>query len=57
MKKLFMTAMLVAASVGLTNAQTTQRQVVEEGGTHLGASLPCLTTGRAQQFRPVDERC
>ena len=28
-----MTAMLVAASVGLTNAQTTQRQVVEEGGT------------------------
>ena len=33
MKKLFMMAMLVAASVGLTNAQTAQRQVVEEGGT------------------------
>ena len=33
MRKFLMTAMLVAASVGLTNAQTTQRQVVEEGGT------------------------
>ena len=33
MKKLFMTAMLVAASMGLMNAQTSQKQVVEEGGT------------------------
>ena len=33
MKKLFMMAMMIAASVGLTNAQTTQRQIVEEGGT------------------------
>ena len=33
MKKLLMTAMLVATSVGLMNAQTIQRQVVEEGGT------------------------
>lgn len=32
MKKLFITAMLFATSVGL-NAQTVQRQVVEEGGT------------------------
>ena len=33
MKKLLMTAMLFAASVGLMKAQTVQRQVVEEGGT------------------------
>ena len=33
MKKLLMTAMMVAASVGLTTAQTVQKQVVEEGGT------------------------
>ena len=33
MKKLLLTAMLVATSVGLTNAQTIKRQVVEEGGT------------------------
>ena len=32
MKKLFITAMLFATSVGL-NAQTVQKQVVEEGGT------------------------
>ena len=31
MKKMLMTAMLFAASVGL-NAQTAQKQVVEEGG-------------------------
>ena len=28
MKKLFMTALMVAASVGLTNAQTAQKQIV-----------------------------
>ena len=33
MKKLFMTAILVAGSMGLMNAQTSQKQVVEEGGT------------------------
>ena len=30
MKMLFMTALIVAASVGLTNAQTAQKQIVEE---------------------------
>ena len=33
MKRFLMTAMMVAASVGLMNAQTVHRQVVEEGGT------------------------
>ena len=33
MKKLLISAMMVAASVGLVNAQTVQRQIVEEGGT------------------------
>ena len=33
MKKLFITAAIVAASAGLMNAQTVQKQVVEEGGT------------------------
>ena len=33
MKKLLLTAMLLAASVGLANAQTAQRQVEEGGGT------------------------
>ena len=33
MKKLLMSAMMVASSVGLVNAQTAQRQVVEDGGT------------------------
>ena len=33
MKKLFVTAMMLATSVGLMNAQTVQRQIVEEGGT------------------------
>jgi hypothetical protein len=32
MKKLFMTAMMIAMSMGM-NAQTVQKQVVEEGGT------------------------
>ena len=31
MKKVLMTAMMIAMSVGLTNAQTVQKQVVEEG--------------------------
>ena len=33
MKKLFITAMLFATSVGLVDAQTIQKQIVEEGGT------------------------
>ena len=33
MKSFFLTVMLVAASWGLVNAQTTQKQIVEEGGT------------------------
>ena len=33
MKKLLMTAVMFAASVGLMEAQTAQRQVVEDGGT------------------------
>ena len=33
MRRIVLTAMMVAMSVGLTNAQTVQRQIVEEGGT------------------------
>ena len=33
MKKLLMMAVMAVASVGLMNAQTTQKQIVEEGGT------------------------
>ena len=33
MIRIVLTAMIVAMSVGMTNAQTVQRQVVEEGGT------------------------
>ena len=60
MKKLLMTAMMVAASVGLTNAQTTQRQVVEEGGTGpfksevVGdESCPRFTVYRPQNLKEV----
>ena len=60
MRKLFMTAMMVAASVSLTNAQTTQRQVVEEGGTGpfksevVGdASCPGFTVYRPQNLKEV----
>ena len=55
-----MTAMMVAASVSLTNAQTTQRQVVEEGGTGpfksevVGdASCPGFTVYRPQNLKEV----
>ena len=47
LKKLFMTAMMIAASVGLTNAQTAQRQVVEEGGTGPFKSEVHLSEGDA----------
>ena len=55
-----MTAMMVAASMGLINAQTTQRQVVEEGGTGpfksevVGdASCPGFTVYRPQNLKEV----
>ena len=60
MKKLLMTAIMVAASVGLTNAQTAQRQVVEEGGTGpfksevVGdASCPGFTVYRPQNLKEL----
>ena len=59
MKKLFMTAMMVAVSVGL-NAQTTQKQIVEEGGTGpfksevVGdASCPGFTVYRPQNLKEL----
>ena len=52
--------MMIAASVGLTNAQTAQRQVVEEGGTGpfksevVGdASCPGFTVYRPQNLKEV----
>ena len=63
MKKLFISAMMVAASVGLVNAQTTQRQVVEDGGTGpfksevVGdASCPGFTVYRPQNLKEVVAR-
>ena len=60
MKKLFMTAILIAASIGLTNAQTAQKQIVEEGGTGpfksevVGdASCPGFTVYRPQNLKEV----
>ena len=60
MKKLLMTAMMVAASVGLTTAQTEKRQVVEEGGTGpfksevVGdASCPGFTVYRPQNLKEI----
>ena len=63
MKKFIVTAMLVAASTGLVNAQTTQRQVVEEGGTGpfksevVGdASCPGFTVYRPQNLKEMVAR-
>ena len=60
MKRLLMTAMMVAASVGLMNAQTSHRQVVEDGGTGpyksevVGdASCPGFTVYRPQNLKEV----
>ncbi|MBR5686770.1 MAG: hypothetical protein IKX36_02310 [Prevotella sp.] len=60
MKKLLMTAVMAVASVGLMNAQTTQRQIVEEGGTGpfksevVGdASCPRFTIYRPQNLKKV----
>ena len=63
MKKLLISAMMVAASVGLVNAQTVQRQVVEEGGTGpyksevVGdASCSVFTVYRPQNLKEVVAR-
>jgi len=60
MKKLLMSALMLAASAGLVNAQTTQRQVVEEGGTGpfksevVGdASCPGFTVYRPQHLQEL----
>ena len=60
MKKLLVTAMLVATCVGMMNAQTTQKQIVEEGGTGpfksevVGdASCPGFTVYRPQNLKEV----
>ena len=60
MKRLIMTAILVATSVGLMNAQTAQKQIVEEGGTGpyksevVGdASCPGFTVYRPQNLKEV----
>ena len=60
MKKLIMTAILVATSLGMMNAQTAQKQVVEEGGTGpfksevVGdASCPGFTVYRPQNLKEV----
>ena len=60
MKKLFITALIVAASVGLTNAQTAQKQIVEDGGTGpfksevVGdASCPGFTVYRPQNLKEI----
>ena len=57
MKKLLMSAMIVAATVGAMNAQTSQKQIVEEGGTGpyksevVGdASCPAFTIYRPQNL-------
>ena len=60
MKKLLMSAMIVAASVGAMNAQTSQKQIVEEGGTGpyksevVGdASCPAFTIYRPQNLNEL----
>ena len=60
MKKLFLSAILLAACMGQMNAQTAQRQVVEEGGTGpfksevVGdASCPGFTVYRPQNLKAV----
>ena len=60
MKRLLMTAMLVAVSMGLMNAQTARKQVVEEGGTGPykaevveDLSCPAFTMYRPQNLKEV----
>ena len=60
MKKVLMTAMIIAMSTGLMDAQTEKRQVVEDGGTGpfksevVGdASCPGFTVYRPQNLKEV----
>ena len=60
MKRFLMAAMLVAASIGLVNAQTARKQVVEEGGTGPfkaevveDLSCPAFTMYRPQNLKDV----
>ena len=60
MKKILLATMFVATSVGLVKAQTTQKQIVEEGGTGpfksevVGdASCPRFTIYRPQNLKEV----
>lgn len=60
MKRFLMAAMLVAASIGLVNAQTARKQVVEEGGTGPfkaevveDTSCPAFTMYRPQNLKDV----
>ena len=60
MKKLLLATMFVAANLGLMNAQTNQKQIVEEGGTGpfksevVGdASCPGFTIYRPQNLKAV----
>lgn len=60
MKRIFMAAMLVAASMMLVNAQTARKQVVENGGTGPykaevveDVSSPKFTTYRPQNLKSV----
>ena len=60
MRKMFMTILLVAASMGLMNAQTARKQVVENGGTGPykaevveDLSCPAFTMYRPQNLKEV----
>ena len=63
MKKLLMSAMMMAVSIGAMNAQTSQKQIVEEGGTGptgpyksevVGdASCPAFTIYRPQNLNDL----
>jgi len=60
MKRILLTAMLIAANTGLMNAQTARRQVVEDGGTGPfkaevveDLSCPAFTTYRPQNLQDV----
>ena len=52
MKKVLLTAMMLVASVGMTNAQTVQKQVVEEEVVG-DASCPGFTVYRPQNLKEL----
>lgn len=63
MKRIFMAAMLVAASMMLVNAQTARKQVVEDGGTGPykaevveDTSCPAFTMYRPQNLKNVVDK-